>query len=478
MRYLLLALALIAVVVRAAVEADSDGVLILTDANFDEALAANEKILVEFYAPWCGHCKQLAPEYAKAAKQLAGDECKLAKVDATEQRDVAQKFGISGFPTLKFFNAGSPSDYNAGRKAEDIVSFMKKKSGPPAATISSVAELTEAAEANDAFVVGYFANVDSPAAKVFLSAASSDEDNVYVISSSAEIKSHLGVSGDTVVIKKSFDDLRNDLTVSDSTKREEIGVFVSKNIIPLINVYSREKAKKIFASPIKQHALFFTLEDSDHHEPTTETMRMVAQQKKGEVLFVNIPGSEKSILEYFSLSEDNLPTMILADMSSQGMKKYPFQGTLDVANVMNFLADFKNGKLKPVLKSEEPSPEDTAGSVTVLKGTSFKELVLDNDKDVLVEFYAPWCGHCKKLAPIYDQLGDKFASNDKVVIAKMDATANEIDVDGVNVSGFPTLLFFKGNDKSKPMPYKGDRDLESLEGFILKNSHNDVADEL
>ena len=61
----------------------------------------------------------------------------------------------------------------------------------------------------------------------------------------------------------------------------------------------------------------------------------------------------------------------------------------------------------------------------------------------------------------------------------MDATANEIDVDGVNVSGFPTLYFFKGSDKTKPIKYEGGRDLESLTKYIESNAHNDVSgDEL
>jgi protein disulfide-isomerase A1 len=231
----------------AAVEADSDGVLILTDSNFDEAVATNDKILVEFYAPWCGHCKQLAPEYAKAAQQLADEPVKLAMVDATEQKAVAERFGIKGFPSLKFFNTGKPSEYSGGRTAPDIVSFMKKKSGPPAATLTTTDELTNTQESNDAFVVGYFADVESAAAKAFVSAASQDEDNVYTITSSAEIKAELGLTADTVVVLKAFDEGRND--VAAPTDADAITSFVGANVIPLINTYTRDKARRSSVAP-------------------------------------------------------------------------------------------------------------------------------------------------------------------------------------------------------------------------------------
>lgn len=96
-----------------------------------------------------------------------------------------------------------------------------------------------------------------------------------------------------------------------------------------------------------------------------------------------------------------------------------------------------------------PATQAEDNGVTVVVGKNFDSVVLDDSKDVLLEVYAPWCGHCKALAPTWEKLAKRFRSVDSVVIAKMDGTANEHEK--VNVRGFPTLLFFPAGAKGSPV---------------------------
>ena len=129
---------------------------------------------------------------------------------------------------------------------------------------------------------------------------------------------------------------------------------------------------------------------------------------------------------------------------------------------------FTSGKLKQQIKSQ-PIPKKQTGLVTVVVGKTFDEIVNNPSKDVLIEMYAPWCGHCKKLEPIYKELAKKYKNEKKLVIAKIDATANDVP-DLFKVEGFPAIYFSTACDKSKPKKFEGAQELNDFVHFLEDNA--------
>ena len=107
-------------------------VLDLTPSNFDDSVFAGTPSLVEFFAPWCGHCKKLAPTYEELSDTYASNKgVNIAKVDGDAHKDLSQKYGVSGFPTIKWFDGKSkePVDYSGGRDLESFQTFIEEKTG-------------------------------------------------------------------------------------------------------------------------------------------------------------------------------------------------------------------------------------------------------------------------------------------------------------------------------------------------------------
>jgi protein disulfide-isomerase A1 len=117
--------------------------MVLTDANYEETIKNNPVVMLEFYAPWCGHCKALAPEYETLAKNVKSANKKyiIAKIDTTTNTKAGEKFAIRGFPTLKLFIDGTPIDFDGERKADPIMAFIDKKVLPPSNELKTATEV-------------------------------------------------------------------------------------------------------------------------------------------------------------------------------------------------------------------------------------------------------------------------------------------------------------------------------------------------
>ena len=167
----------------------------------------------------------------------------------------------------------------------------------------------------------------------------------------------------------------------------------------------------------------------------------------------------------------NVPSVLYLGAAND---KYIYdQEEITAENLASFLQRIKSGEVEPFLKSAEV-PESNDAPVKIIVGKTFKDLVLNSDKEVLVKFYAPWCGHCKTLVPHYEEAAFKLANNPNILIAKVDSTENEVA--GVDIQGFPTLKFW-GKDKSQPpIDYNGERTADGIVQWLKDHTSYEWID--
>lgn len=431
-----------------------DDVLVLTAANFDETVAAHEVLLIEFYAPWCGHCKKLAPEYSKAAHELHG-KASIAKMDCTDgdNNDVCSQYGVKGFPTLKLFrneDAANPTDYAGARTSAGIVAFMKKQTQPAYYVVASEEELKAKTGDEDIVIVAYVADAEeNPSFLKFANALR--EQYTFAVAT-------YGNAGD-IVMTRSFDEP----TTFKGEGIKELKEWATKESFPPLGLIGPDTFQKYLDRGLPLTWCFLDFGD-DKVAEYEATFTAVAKKFKGVTSMVKLDGVQfKQHAEHFGLTGAN-PGIVIEDKEN-GNKKYIYDQTndhTDEASLTAFLQGFVDGTLTAFTKSEE-IPETQEGNVVTVVGKSFDDEVLNSEANVLVEFYAPWCGHCKKLTPVWEELADTFADHSGVKVVKVDATANDVPYD---IKGFPTLVYYPAGDKTNPVPYKGGRDIEALTEFL------------
>uniref|UniRef100_A0A8C4VYH8 Protein disulfide isomerase like, testis expressed n=1 Tax=Gopherus evgoodei TaxID=1825980 RepID=A0A8C4VYH8_9SAUR len=161
-----------------------------------------------------------------------------------------------------------------------------------------------------------------------------------------------------------------------------------------------------------------------------------------QIMFILVDTNETRngrIFEYFRITEVDVPAVRILNLTSDAKYKMPAD-EVTVENLRSFCHSYLGGKAKPHVSSEEIPEDWDKNPVKVLVGKNFNRVAFNKTKNVFVMFYAPWSHDCRKLLPIWDELGKKYEHHGNIVIAKIDFTANDIQL--IMLDRYPFFRFF------------------------------------
>ena len=454
------AILLVCLVVACAFASD---VIDAKDSDFESIVKSNDFVLMEFYAPWCGHCKKLVPEWEAAATKLKG-KAVVAKLDATVETQAAGAFDIKGYPTIKVFRGGNlQGDYEGGRTADAIVSYVLANSGPAVTEVSTAEELTQLKEEFPVVVTIFAKDVTSEMFTAFQAVASAQRASYKFVSVKDE--SLFDGNDNSVVVYKKFDDKR--VAYAGEATEAELASFIVSAGIRSFDEIGPDNYKSYIDRKLPIGWLFVKPSEASA-EKSRDAVASIASEFKEKMSLVWIDAEKYGgMAQRLGLSGESFPAFAIDAEGTHFV--FPVQGEeISADAIKEFIGNFVDGKLEKTTRSEATPEKATVEGVTTVVGNNFEELISKGDKDVLIEFYAPWCGHCKKLAPIFDELGKKLEKAD-VLIAKIDATANDYDQKMFKVEGFPTIFFVPKNTH-EPINFEGARTLEGMLEFIKEKA--------
>uniref|UniRef100_A0ABM5EZH7 protein disulfide-isomerase n=1 Tax=Pogona vitticeps TaxID=103695 RepID=A0ABM5EZH7_9SAUR len=457
-------------------EEEEEGVLVLKEESFARALQKYQLLLVAFCAPWSELCQALAPEFAKAAAVLQDEapRLRLAKVDATEERALKAEFRVAGYPTLKLFRGGNrnqPTDYRGEREAEEMVQWLRQKAGPSAILLEDADAAAAFLDAHPVAAIGFFRDRLEENVGLFYKVADLDPlgNGAMALTDRQELFEKYGVVAGEVVslFRKHGDEPRADFQVDEELGLDEaeLGHFLAVQSLELVMEFTSENSSRIFGAKVPNHLLLFLNKTVVSQLELLSGFRGAAAAFRGQVLFVlaDVSGEGASLLQFFGLQPDEVPAIRFIHIETNTKYRLATEG-LTGLSIRAFCQAVLEGRVEPHLMSREVPEDWDRRPVKTLVGKNFEQVAFEESKNVFVKFYAPWCPHSKAMAAVWEELGEKYQDHKDIIIAEMDATANEVAE--ITIRAYPTLYYFPVGQGRKMIEYRGARDLESFSQFL------------
>jgi protein disulfide-isomerase A1 len=334
----------------------------LTAADFGDFLTTNKRALVSFVAPWCGHCKELLPLLEGAAQQLSSIGVAAAKIDATEETELASQFKVDGYPTIVYITENNaPVKYKGKRDAESILKWVEGRNQP--ATVSGSADdAKRASEGREK--IAYFGSFPTDEAfKAFERAASAHQSDEKIFFVSRESPQRLEIYRDSRLANSAGD-----------VSADAIHTWIEREQIPLFGEINSENYDVYESSASNGVAfLWVCVNPKNKREQIlalTPAVEALAKQFRANFNFVWIDSEQfgPEMLEQIGCSSTDFPGLVVHETpeSGQGLRRYRLifeKNEFDSATAASFLKRVVDRK-EPVFFRSKAASSLEAGYVT------------------------------------------------------------------------------------------------------------------
>ncbi|EKX38717.1 hypothetical protein GUITHDRAFT_144104 [Guillardia theta CCMP2712] len=425
---LALALAVVACVMPAASSSSSSSsaskVLDLSPDNITSTSQQYKYMMLEFYAPWCGHCQALEPEYSQAAEEISAESSQvvLARLDVTQYPSVQEEYGVKSFPTLKWFEDGKLTSLQPNeRQAGKIVEWCRRHT-----TMSSDVDTVEGLKARiDSMTrflaVGFFDNTEDKLYHAFQDVESRLKGKDFEMVNNPQVAQAMGVKMPAVRFytkveeDNSISETGREILYSGSPDPNELAREVIKLSNPVILKLGDENEEDFYLDDTVPKVLIFRASPQD-----LEEFRAAAMARDAANFLLGGDGMEQEMRDRFNfveiVNETNKRISNWAGLQT-GEESWVYVIRIDKSKRYRL----EEGKLNKVYDNWN------ATVVKKIVGKQFREFV-EQDRHVVIEFFAPWCRHCRALEPKYKLAAKYFETRfpGEFVFGQIDGSKNEV----------------------------------------------------
>jgi protein disulfide isomerase len=453
----------------AAAKTPEEHVLELTDDTIDAVLRQNPVVFVMFHAPWCARSKAVLPLFAVSA--MSETSVVWGRLDVTTQKKAALKFEITALPTLRLFRNGkSYADYDGGRSSIEITKYATAMRHAAVRAFPSKAMYDDfLGSSQDPFVI-CVDTVSSPACATFDEAADRSRGRhvQFIALARPELVDECGLApyrGSILLVRREEPRF---VVITKTKTVEEMLAEIQAQALPLVGALDANSYRDY--AGVRLPMLYVFVSDSGISKAADKAalnaVRQVAGQFRGRLSFVHVDASKYAGLPHrIGLSGDKFPAIAIDHAGTS--YTMPAATEITAPAVQAFVEGFLAGRATRTVRSERaPAQGHTVDGLTTVVGSTFGQVVGSAEHDVFIQFYAPWCGFCKEMAPALGEVAKKL-ENEDVVIARFDATSNDFDKARFPLSGYPTLFFVKkGEPQTPPEEYTGGRTTEEMLAYL------------